>query len=79
MPNNDELTLNLLILGQTGVGKSSLINALVGKKLFKTADDKEKEEKVKMEKNWENILKNTLLKLFAGMLKMQNRKKYTLS
>ena len=47
MPNNDELTLNLLILGQTGVGKSSLLNALSGKKLFKTADDKEKEEKVK--------------------------------
>lgn len=44
---DDELILNLLILGQTGVGKSSLINALVGKKLFKTADDKEKEEKVK--------------------------------
>lgn len=41
MPNNDELTLNLLILGQTGVGKSSLLNALYGKKLFKTADDKE--------------------------------------
>ena len=47
MSNNDELTLNLLILGQTGVGKSSLLNALSGKKLFKTADDKEKEEKVK--------------------------------
>ena len=42
MSNNDELTLNLLILGQTGVGKSSLLNALSGKKLFKTADDKEK-------------------------------------
>lgn len=44
---DDELILNLLILGQTGVGKSSLLNALYGKKLFKTADDKEKEEKVK--------------------------------
>ena len=35
MSNNDELTLNLLILGQTGVGKSSLINALLGKKVAK--------------------------------------------
>ena len=44
---DDELKLNLLILGQTGVGKSSLLNALAGKKLFKTADDKEGGEKVK--------------------------------
>ena len=44
---DDELILNLLILGQTGVGKSSLLNALVGKKLFKTADDKEGGAKVR--------------------------------
>ena len=35
MSNNDELTLNLLIIGQTGVGKSSLINALFGKEVAK--------------------------------------------
>ena len=34
--NNDELTLNLLILGKTGVGKSSLLNALVGKEVEET-------------------------------------------
>uniref|UniRef100_UPI003F4C9A19 GTPase n=1 Tax=Brachyspira catarrhinii TaxID=2528966 RepID=UPI003F4C9A19 len=34
--NNDEIKLNLLILGQTGVGKSSLINALVGHEVEKT-------------------------------------------
>ncbi len=44
---DDELILNLLILGQTGVGKSSLLNKLAGKKLFKTADDKEGEAKVR--------------------------------
>ena len=44
---DNQVTLNLLILGQTGVGKSSLLNALAGKKLFKTADDKEGGEKVK--------------------------------
>ena len=38
MSNNDELTLNLLILGQTGVGKSSLINALVGEEVAKVSD-----------------------------------------
>ena len=43
---DDELILNLLILGQTGVGKSSLLNKLAGDKLFKTADDKEGAEKV---------------------------------
>lgn len=35
--NNDELTLNLLILGQTGTGKSSLVNALVGDDVEKTS------------------------------------------
>ena len=44
---DDELTLNLLILGQTGVGKSSLLNKLAGKPLFRTADDKEGEAKVR--------------------------------
>ena len=37
MSNNDELTLNLLILGQTGTGKSSLVNALVGDDVEKTS------------------------------------------
>lgn len=40
MPNNDELTLNLLILGQTGVGKSSLINALFGEIVAKAGPGK---------------------------------------
>lgn len=44
---DDELILNLLILGQTGVGKSSLLNKLAGKPLFRTADDKEGEAKVR--------------------------------
>ena len=43
---DDELILNLLILGQTGVGKSSLLNYLAGKPLFITADNKEGREKV---------------------------------
>ena len=34
---DDELKLNLLILGQTGVGKSSLLNALVGEYVEKTS------------------------------------------
>ena len=42
MSNNDELTLNLLIIGQTGVGKSSLINALVGKEIEKMGVGKPK-------------------------------------
>ena len=42
MSNNEELKLNLLILGQTGAGKSSLLNKFAGKKLFKTADDTDK-------------------------------------
>lgn len=37
---NEELMLNLLILGQTGVGKSSLLNALVGKYIEKVGDGK---------------------------------------
>ena len=37
MSNNDELTLNLLILGQTGTGKSSIVNALVGDDVEKTS------------------------------------------
>ena len=44
---DDELILNLLILGQTGVGKSSLLNKLAGKPLFRTADDKEGGAKVR--------------------------------
>lgn len=36
--NNDELTLNLLILGKTGTGKSSLVNALVGEEVAKVGD-----------------------------------------
>ena len=44
---DDELILNLLILGQTGVGKSSLLNKLAGKPLFRTADDKEGRAKVR--------------------------------
>ncbi|WP_302368069.1 GTPase [Brachyspira aalborgi] len=40
MSNNDELTLNLLILGQTGVGKSSLINALFGEIVAKAGPGK---------------------------------------
>ena len=34
---DDELTLNLLILGQTGTGKSSIVNALVGDDVEKTS------------------------------------------
>uniref|UniRef100_UPI003F4C8595 GTPase n=1 Tax=Brachyspira catarrhinii TaxID=2528966 RepID=UPI003F4C8595 len=34
---NDYIELNLLVLGQTGVGKSSLLNALVGQKIENTS------------------------------------------
>ena len=42
---DDELILNLLILGKTGVGKSSLLNALVGEKLEETGVGTPKTEK----------------------------------
>lgn len=35
---DDELILNLLILGKTGTGKSSLVNALVGEEVAKVED-----------------------------------------
>ncbi|TXJ53455.1 GTPase [Brachyspira aalborgi] len=35
---DDELILNLLILGKTGTGKSSLVNALVGEEVAKVGD-----------------------------------------
>ena len=34
--NNDEIKLNLLILGKTGTGKSTLLNSLVGEKVEET-------------------------------------------
>ena len=45
MSNNDELTLNLLILVQMGVGKSSLVNALVGREVEKTSAGRPQTEK----------------------------------
>ena len=45
MSNNDELTLNLLILGQTGTGKSSIVNALVGEDVEETGAGKPKTKK----------------------------------
>ena len=38
--DNDEIKLNLFILGQSGVGKSSLINALVGHEVEKAGAGK---------------------------------------
>ena len=38
--NNENIALNLLILSKTGVGKSSLVNALVGKEVAKVGSVK---------------------------------------
>ena len=53
MSNNDELTLNLLIIGQTGVGKSSLLNALVGEYVEGTGDGRPKTPKERINEKGE--------------------------